>query len=429
MKRKCLTLVLAILMLCVTVPAAHASGAIAQDAADQLYRLGLFSGVGSNADGTPNYDLDRVPTRNEATTMLVRLLGKEEEAETGTWEIPFTDVADWAKPYVGYAYANGLTKGTSEKTFGGNDLTSATQYLTFVLRALGYDSNTDFQWNRAWELSDQIGITRGEYDVNATFLRGDVAIISYAALSATLKDGGMTLADYLIDSGVFNRADYLDEFDKSNSDSKTNQSSENESSTEDFRIESVHYEWDWLQWRWSYDLLIPVDAVEYYRGLERNPYLILTGYTSYVSDTMDDNYLKALANVFVNTANENNFYKDDAVQLAISFVQSLNYMPDDSTLAYDYPKYPLETLYDRGGDCEDTSILLVSLIREMGYGCCLIEFTDHMGVGILGSDNISGRYFEWNGRKYFYVETTGKNWEIGEMPDDYINQTAQIWPF
>ncbi|MBE6935640.1 MAG: hypothetical protein E7458_03970, partial [Ruminococcaceae bacterium] len=31
------------------------------------------------------------------------------EAETETWNTPFTDVDEWAKPYVGYAYANGLT--------------------------------------------------------------------------------------------------------------------------------------------------------------------------------------------------------------------------------------------------------------------------------------------------------------------------------
>ena len=43
-------------------------------------------------------------------------------------------MADWAKPFVGYAYANGLTAGTSATTFGGNDLISAAQYITFARR-------------------------------------------------------------------------------------------------------------------------------------------------------------------------------------------------------------------------------------------------------------------------------------------------------
>ena len=41
--------------------------------------------------------------------------------------MPFTDVANWAKPYVGYAYAHGLASGTSKTTFGGNEKVTAAQ--------------------------------------------------------------------------------------------------------------------------------------------------------------------------------------------------------------------------------------------------------------------------------------------------------------
>ena len=49
--------------------------------------------------------------------------------------------------------------GTSSTTYSGNATVTASQYLTFVLRALDYDSSTDFQWDKAWELSDKLGIT------------------------------------------------------------------------------------------------------------------------------------------------------------------------------------------------------------------------------------------------------------------------------
>ena len=198
---------------------------------------------------------------------------------------------------------------------------------------------------------------------------------------------------------------------------------------EEYRFETIHYEWEWLDWVWSYDLVIPVDAVDYYKSLERDKYSYLTGYSSYVYEPSDDEYLGALAQMFMNTAEYYGRDEDDAVYLAIAFVQSLEYIPDDDTLDYDYPKYPLETLYDLGGDCEDTSILLVSLIREMGYGCCLVEFYDHMGVGVLGDDSIDGYYYTAGGEKYFYVETTGEGWEVGELPPDYIYESANIWPF
>lgn len=196
MKKRILSLLLAVVLVCSLVPTAFAASSEATDGANALHNLGLFNGTGTNADGTPIYDLDRAPSRFEAVTMLVRLLGKEAEAKAGTWDTPFTDVVDWAKPYVGYAYANGLTAGTSATTFGGSAIVTASQYLTFVLRSLGYESGKDFQWDKAWELSDKIGMTDGRYNADTkTFLRGDVAIISNNALYMNLANSDKTLLD------------------------------------------------------------------------------------------------------------------------------------------------------------------------------------------------------------------------------------------
>ncbi len=196
MKKRILSLLLAVVLVCSLVPTAFAASSEATDAANTLHNLGLFNGTGTNADGTPIYDLDRAPSRFEAVTMLVRLLGKEAEAKAGTWDTPFTDVVDWAKPYVGYAYANGLAAGTSATTFGGSAIVTASQYLTFVLRSLGYESGKDFQWDKAWELSDKIGMTDGRYNADTkTFLRGDVAIISNNALYMNLANSDKTLLD------------------------------------------------------------------------------------------------------------------------------------------------------------------------------------------------------------------------------------------
>lgn len=108
---------------------------------------------------------------------------------------------------MGYAYANGLTSGTSATTFGGDVTVSATQYLTFILRALGYDSSTDFKWDAAWELSDALGFTSGEYNAGTkTFLRGDVAKISCAALNAQLKNKETLLIQDLVSNGAVDEA-------------------------------------------------------------------------------------------------------------------------------------------------------------------------------------------------------------------------------
>lgn len=178
---------------------AHAEDIGTEDA-QALYELGLFRGVGTLEDGSPDFALNQQLTRQEAVVMLVRLLGEEQTAISGSWELPFTDVADWAKPYVGYAYENGLTRGISTAAFGGTQTVSATQYLTFVLRALGYTSGTDFPWNAAWELTDTLGMTHGEYHVgtNDDFLRGDAAFVSRSALQTEIKAESDTLLDTLV---------------------------------------------------------------------------------------------------------------------------------------------------------------------------------------------------------------------------------------
>ena len=208
--KKLISILLVLVLLLAFMPAVLAADAEEVAAADFLYALGLFKGTGTDVYGKPIYDLDRAPNRAEAVTMLVRLLGKEEEATEGSWDIPFTDVADWAKPYVGYAYANGLTNGTGADTFSGTAPVTAAQYLTFVLRALGYSSEAggDFKWDAAWELTDRLGITAGEYGTASPFDRGDVVRISFKALSAYVKGEQFYLGEKLLDEGAFTLEQY-----------------------------------------------------------------------------------------------------------------------------------------------------------------------------------------------------------------------------
>lgn len=204
-----LGLFLSLILILPVIPSAFAADTQSKASADALYTLGLFGGTGINSDGTPIYELDRVPTRNEAITMLVALIGKTEQAKAGNWDIPFTDVEPWARPYVGYAYAHQLTSGLSATTYGGNQPITASQYLTFVLKALGYESGKDFQWDQAWILTDQLGITDGKYSAQSTtFLRGDVALVSWAALDAKENGKNNTLAQKMINEGVFTSSQY-----------------------------------------------------------------------------------------------------------------------------------------------------------------------------------------------------------------------------
>lgn len=166
--------------------------------AQELKELGLFKGV-SDTD----FDLSRAPSRVEALVMLIRVLGKENDAMNGTWRHPFDDVPKWADKYVGYAYVNSLTNGQSATKFGAGDANAA-MFITFVLRALGYsDTNgADFVWNDPFTLARQIGIVNDKVN-QENFLRADVVLVAHAALSAYIKETDTTLAQKLISQGVF----------------------------------------------------------------------------------------------------------------------------------------------------------------------------------------------------------------------------------
>ena len=204
MKKKIVSLFLALsLAFSLSVPALAATPEEAQDDAELLYNLGLFLGSSTNPDGTPNFALDRAPTRAEAVTILVRPLGAEDEALAGTWNTPFTDVPTWAQPYVGYAYNKGYTNGVSSTTFGSSNAVSTAQFLTFLLRSLGYQDGVDFTWEAPWALTDQLGVTNGEYNASTTtFLRADAVTVSASALYAPVKNSDKTLLQTLLDSGA-----------------------------------------------------------------------------------------------------------------------------------------------------------------------------------------------------------------------------------
>ena len=197
MKRK-LRMVLAG-VLAVASLAMTAGAASYDNCADRLSDLGLFQGTGNG------YQLDRAPTRAEAATMLVRLLGAEAEAEELDYSAPFTDLDDWQKPYVQYLYDNGLTTGATATTFEPEDTCSAQMYTTFLLRALGYSdaAGGDFTYTGAVDFGKSIGLVDYANCNETNFLRDHVAAMSLTALNTAVKDDADTkLLEKLVGDGA-----------------------------------------------------------------------------------------------------------------------------------------------------------------------------------------------------------------------------------
>lgn len=190
--------VLAATLLLTAAMAVSASASDYDAVAEDLSAIGVFRGT---SDG---FELDRAPTRSEAAIMLVRLYGAEDEAKTayeaGDITMPFTDVGATAAPYVAWLHDQGIVNGTSATTYG-TGACSAQNYVVFLLRALGYEDATDFAYADALTFAQE----KGFYDplmFSGTFLRDDLAAVTYQALGTDLKDGSTYLLKSLIDSGA-----------------------------------------------------------------------------------------------------------------------------------------------------------------------------------------------------------------------------------
>lgn len=187
--------------LCVSASATNFDGA-----AEELAAIGMFKGT---SDG---FALDQVPTRGQAAIMLVRLYGAEPEAQntfkSGRITCPFTDVNETVAPYVAWLADRGIANGTSETTFGAGDPCTAKAYTIFLLRALGYEDGSDFTAATAQSFAASLGIMDTSA-LTGTFLRDDLAALTYQALGTNLKDGSTYLLDSLIQEDT---VDYNDAF-------------------------------------------------------------------------------------------------------------------------------------------------------------------------------------------------------------------------
>lgn len=168
---------------------------------EALREIGILKGTDKGLE------LGKGLTRAEGAVMYARLLGLENEIMTFTAENPnyqtnFTDVPEWVKPTINYLHKLGYVNGISATEYGSSNLMKETEYVTLVLRALGYKDGQDFEWNTANIRAEKLGLYEGD-KVNPSeilggeFNRRKMAYISYNALF--YKDGdGVKLIDKLV---------------------------------------------------------------------------------------------------------------------------------------------------------------------------------------------------------------------------------------
>lgn len=178
----------------------------------------------------------------------------------------------------------------------------------------------------------------------------------------------------------------------------------------------------------SWDTRFTVFKRPYVEDVNRQQY---SDYRDYVYEAIESGLADDFARIMDQEAEVVGFTgAREKVEYLVDFTQNLPYVPDDVSTGFDdYTKRPTETLVEGGGDCEDSSILLASLLvsEPFGYGTALLILPGHMAIGVKGGEDVSGSYFEQDGVRYYYVETTGRGWSVGEIPDEYQDESAYVY--
>lgn len=141
--------------------------------------------------------------------------------------------------------------------------------------------------------------------------------------------------------------------------------------------------------------------------------------------TTHDTSINELTEKLLNMAAINGYNKTETVNFILAFVQN-NIRYEEDSISEDteeYWRFPIETLVDGQGDCEDSSILFQSIIENTDFDAVMLFYVindtaGHLSSGVNINENIPGYYVEYNNQRYYYCETTSRGFYIGEKPDE-----------
>jgi hypothetical protein len=128
----------------------------------------------------------------------------------------------------------------------------------------------------------------------------------------------------------------------------------------------------------------------------------------------------------------------EEMQAALDFVQNdnINYILDEECPeirnSKEYFRFPAETMFDKRGDCDCKTILAAALLTNMGYPVLLI-FSNEAGHAALAVGGAPGLveelpdvlYVQHNGQIYYFCETTGEGWTIGQKTPEAEKMIAR----
>ncbi|EGJ46026.1 hypothetical protein HMPREF0866_02180 [Ruminococcaceae bacterium D16] len=171
------------------------------EAIEVLKAVGVMTG-----DENGNFNPNKQVTRAEMAVVMANLLDLKVEDFKGA-SLPFTDVPEWAVPYVAACYADGITAGISATEYGSNNSVTTAQAALMMMKALGYfqlakDFGSDWQVATVKQGS-KIDLFDGiEAGASTAMTRNDVAQLTLNTLESTMVETDGTNTTITLPGGI-----------------------------------------------------------------------------------------------------------------------------------------------------------------------------------------------------------------------------------
>ncbi len=180
----CLTL-----LLCIAAPAT-ADGSELDDAVRFVTEQKIFEG-----DDNGNLNLDSGLTRAELAVILTRLEFSQPPGDLSEWEAwgrarfsdpetrynKFSDVPDWALPYIEYCYQMGYMRGVGGNLFDPQGTVNPKMACTVMLRYCRI-AVTDWDYDTSVSKAQALGIAPADGVSGDTILRGTMAVVIHKGI-------------------------------------------------------------------------------------------------------------------------------------------------------------------------------------------------------------------------------------------------------
>ncbi len=197
------------------------------------------------------------------------------------------------------------------------------------------------------------------------------------------------------------------------------------------------YQFSYNNTEYEISLSIPRQKYEWYQNLStnRSPQRLSDKQLMTEFVTSDDEVIDQLADQLFSIANAEGFSTIETINFVLSYVQYAVPYGDDVATAgcVEYWRYPIETLVDGTGDCEDSTVLFASIVKNKNIDVVLLfyvldEENGHLASAVKLSNEHDGVAVEYQNAMFYYVETTDIGFRIGEKPLDIPDDPELIIP-